>query len=47
MIKLATTSHYPKCMAIKTELKNKQLEFDEVNSDTVINELTRDRIYFL
>lgn len=47
MIKLATTSHCPKCMAIKTVLKNKKLEFEEVNSETIIDELTRDKIYSL
>ena len=47
MIKLATTSHCPKCMAIKTILRNKKLEYEEVNSETVIDELTRDNIYSL
>ena len=47
MIKLATTSHCPKCMAIKTVLKNKKLDFEEVNSETIIDELTRDNIYSL
>lgn len=47
MIKLATTSHCPKCMAIKTILRNKKLKYEEVNSETIIDELIRDNIYSL
>ena len=47
MIKLATTSHCSNCMVIITLLNNKKLEFEEVNSETIIDDLTRDNIYSL
>lgn len=44
MIKIATTSHCPKCMMIKTILKNKKIPYEELDGRMIADELINDGV---
>lgn len=47
MVKLATSSHCPKCMMIKAALKKNSTPYEEIDAATITDELDRDGIFSL
>ena len=47
MVKLATSSHCPKCMMIKAALKKNNIPFKEIDAMTISDELDKDGIFTL